>query len=229
MKPMMNKIARRLSIGILVVFMPIFLLSSVTEYYTFSNKYYMKQFEKYEISEHTGIENNDLEKITAKLTGYLKDTEDNLIIYAPVNGDEEQIFQSREIFHMVDVKDLFLLLEKLKLISLFLCLVIGMYFIFRRRFKSLFYGMLGAGIGYTVFLVSLGSMMLIDFSKYFTKFHELFFTNDLWLLDPDTDILIQMLPQGFFVDIAVAIIVTTAVLIYGVGAITWVVSRGYDD
>lgn len=34
----------------------------------------------------------------------------------------------------------------------------------------------------------------------FTMF---FFNNDLWLLDPKTDLLINMLPEGFFTDFAI--------------------------
>lgn len=41
-------------------------------------------------------------------------------------------------------------------------------------------------------------MTLVDFSSAFEKFHKIFFTNDLWILDPRTDVLIQMLPQIFF-------------------------------
>ena len=43
---------------------------------------------------------------------------------------------------------------------------------------------------------------MTDFHRYFMIFHEMFFTNDLWLLDPDTDLLIRMLPEGFFLDMA---------------------------
>jgi len=49
-------------------------------------------------------------------------------------------------------------------------------------------------------------LMAIDFYKYFTYFHEIFFTNDLWLLNPKTDILIQMLPLEFFSSIAYKVV-----------------------
>ena len=44
-----------------------------------------------------------------------------------------------------------------------------------------------------------------DFNKYFLLFHEMFFSNDLWLLNPETDLLIRMLPEGFFLDMVVRI------------------------
>ena len=37
------------------------------------------------------------------------------------------------------------------------------------------------------------------FEALFVRFHELLFTNDLWLMNPETDILIRMMPQLLFV------------------------------
>ena len=54
--------------------------------------------------------------------------------------------------------------------------------------------------GLLVFLISR------NFSSAFQKFHELLFTNDLWLLDPDTDLLILIVPEEFFMDTAVRIV-----------------------
>ena len=44
-----------------------------------------------------------------------------------------------------------------------------------------------------------------DFSAAFTKFHEIFFTNDLWLFDPAEDYMIRMLPEGLFSDMVIRI------------------------
>ncbi len=41
-----------------------------------------------------------------------------------------------------------------------------------------------------------------DFDALFIRFHQLVFTNDLWLLDPATDALIRMLPEPFFESMA---------------------------
>jgi integral membrane protein (TIGR01906 family) len=43
---------------------------------------------------------------------------------------------------------------------------------------------------------------LIDFESAFLAMHQAQFTNDLWLLDPDTDLMIRMLPERFFVRFA---------------------------
>lgn len=50
-----------------------------------------------------------------------------------------------------------------------------------------------------------GIVAMSDFNKYFTLFHEIFFDNDLWILNPRTDLLIRMLPEGFFLDMVIRI------------------------
>ena len=56
-------------------------------------------------------------------------------------------------------------------------------------------------------------------------FHELFFNNDLWILDPRTELLIRMLPEGFFFDMVVRIgwifSVLLIILLYISGVILW--------
>ena len=45
----------------------------------------------------------------------------------------------------------------------------------------------------------------IDFDSLFILFHKVAFTNDLWLLNPQTDLLIRLLPIEFFISYAAII------------------------
>ena len=42
----------------------------------------------------------------------------------------------------------------------------------------------------------------IDFNSLFVLFHKVAFTNDLWLLNPQTDLLIRLMPIEFFISYA---------------------------
>ena len=53
--------------------------------------------------------------------------------------------------------------------------------------------------------VFLAIAFAVDFTRCFTIFHEIFFTNDLWIFDPATDYMIRMLPEGFFADMVARI------------------------
>ena len=69
--------------------------------------------------------------------------------------------------------------------------------------KNLFYGLF---INHLL-LVIIALLAYIDFNKYFTYFHLIFFSNDLWILNPETDLMIQMLPEDFFIGIAIKIMI----------------------
>lgn len=63
-----------------------------------------------------------------------------------------------------------------------------------------------------------------DFNRYFTLFHHIFFDNDLWLLNPDTDRLINIVPLGFFMDTVLWIAVIFGIfmaLLLGVSFFVW--------
>ena len=52
---------------------------------------------------------------------------------------------------------------------------------------------------------------LIDFNTFWTNFHLIFFRNDLWLLNPNTDRLILMVPLNFFITLVTRIIIVSVV------------------
>ena len=54
-------------------------------------------------------------------------------------------------------------------------------------------------------IAALAAIISTDFTKYFVIFHHIFFDNDLWILDPRTDLLINIVPEGFFMDTAARI------------------------
>lgn len=69
--------------------------------------------------------------------------------------------------------------------------------------------------GFKQVLMSLGIIVagivvyaVIDFSRFWVLFHEIFFTNDLWLLDPNVSVMINMFPEEFFNGMVMRIILT---------------------
>ena len=62
---------------------------------------------------------------------------------------------------------------------------------------------------------------LLDFDQFWLNFHYLFFDNDLFLLDPNTEILINMVPSTFFQDLVIRIIL----LFSGLILVIWLLLR----
>ena len=77
-------------------------------------------------------------------------------------------------------------------------------------------------------LAILAAIISTDFNKYFIIFHHIFFNNDLWLLNPDTDLLINIVPEPFFMDTAARIAVTYGVSVLAVFAICLIILY-YND
>ena len=50
---------------------------------------------------------------------------------------------------------------------------------------------------------------VIDFNRIFTWLHQLLFTNDLWLLNPHTDLLIALMPEGMFMHLSQRVLYRT--------------------
>lgn len=164
--------------------------------------YFEKEYAKYNVTEAVSMNMEDLLDVTEQMMAYLKGKRDNLHVPTTMGGVERDFFNAREIAHMEDVRGLFLggiSLRRGCLMVMALCLFL--LFLLKTRFKSTFPKAVCTGSG-IFFLVSAATAALIstDFNRYFILFHEIFFHNDLWMLDPATDMLINIVPEGFFSD-----------------------------
>lgn len=130
-------------------------------------------------------------EMAQSLIGYLRGTEEVL---------PKSLFTERERLHMADVYGLFAGGRRLAVGCAVAALVLaGMSVLLGGR-TSLGMGLVlgtaffvGIALGYGV------TGLMLGFDSWFTRMHELVFTNDLWLLDPADSMLIRMLPLEFFV------------------------------
>ena len=188
----------------IIILLPLVLLLTTLELVSFDKDFYMDKYEEYKIVDETGMARKDLSDVTDKLIGYLKDDVDNLHIKKEINGVNQEVFKEREVLHMIDVKELFIKGHKIRNIS-FLLVLLSLIALIMKDKKSIGRVLILSSILSFALIFILFLLMNSDFNKYFTHFYEIFFTNDLWLLDPDTDVLIQMLPLDFFYSIATKI------------------------
>lgn len=196
-----------------------FLLTAV-EMVTFNMNHYMKEYEKHNITTATGMDEENLQHVTGELLSYLRDDREDLVIKATVKGEEREVFGERETLHMVDVKDLFVGGRLVRNLSAFL--IVGLL-IFSITQDKLWRKGISKTLMYTAMvnidlIIILFLLMYFNFTRYFDYFHYIFFDNDLWILDPSKDIMIQMLPEAFFYNTAVkiAVIYIISILIMGI-------------
>ena len=211
---------KKLFVVLLIIFLPIYIFLKGMEINVFNKNFYIKAYEKYNVEEISGKTLKELDTVTEKIFIYLKD-----------KGDEEVLrpyFNTREIKHMEDVKLLFKNGYILKYISFILSLIIILVSIKNKKWKmekELFYGLFiwWGLIGLLLILV------FVDFNKYFTYFHKIFFRNDLWLLDPNTDLLIQMLPEEFFISIFIRILLLFFIVLAIIQISCYIIMKKEED
>lgn len=175
----------------------------------FNESRFHKSYEENDLYDFIGVAEDDLHEITHEMMSYLNGSREDLIIFAEIRGEDQQVFEEREILHMVDVKKLFIGGFKIRnIVAIIAVALLGVLFGLNRKkaIKPLCISYLWA-MGITIgAAAALGAMMIIDFNAVFLKFHLLFFDNDLWLLNINTDVLIQMLPESFFNSLALAMV-----------------------
>jgi len=145
--------------------------------------------------------------------------------FSDADGTIYQCFQPHEAEHMADCRKLIRLAMALAGISGVAVLGIlleGLLMPGRRKgiARGVITGLKSAGVAGTVLL----TWGLIDFDGLFTAFHRIAFTNDGWLLDPKTDLLIRLMPTGFFTALAVRVLLWAAAAAIAAGIVAkWIV------
>jgi integral membrane protein (TIGR01906 family) len=188
------------------------LLISSIEMFAVNEGFFQREYAKPELNTATsiGISQDELTKVTHKLLAYTTGADDNLDIQAEIQGQVQEVFGEREKSHMVDVKALYLGARAVRTMSLVLAVVLfAAAFIVGKKSaaRELCRSFLWASAGFVVVVGAISIYAAMDFNSFWTSFHHVFFTNDLWLLDPRTDVLIQMVPEQFFSDLVMRIIV----------------------
>ena len=213
------KLLQRLP-GIVCAFclMIVFLITSVEAVTYWTPGYYEHEYEKYNVTAAVRMEMDDLLQVTDEMMDYLRGDRDDLHVMTVVDGSPREFFNAREIAHMEDVRGLFLdaiTLRRVCLAAAAVCVLLMAAL--KADLKRTLPRMLCVGTG-LFFLLAAGIGLLIasDFSRYFVVFHHIFFDNDLWILNPATDLLINIVPEPFFADTALRIGLTFggAVLVF---------------
>lgn len=176
----------------------------------FDRSFYIKEYEKNNTAEVINISDEELMKVTDHLLAYLLDTEEVLKIDAEIAGTVRNVFDERDTMHMVDVKVLYQNAMMVRNVSFVLAAVIFCFNIVMLKKEAVvsiawsFYKALGM---FMMLCLAVLVGAAIDFDAMWRFFHTIFFSNDLWLLDPNVSVLINMVPLQFFFDLVTKVVV----------------------
>ena len=172
--------------------------------------YYEKEYAKYHVLDDVHMEMEDLLEVTDEMMSYLRGHREDLHIPTIVDGQPREFFNEREIAHMEDVRGLFLAALVIRRVCIRVMIaVLAFLLLTKTNFARVLPRTICVGTGlFFAGIAALAGIISTDFTKYFIIFHKIFFNNDLWLLDPTTDLLINIVPEPFFMDTAARIAIT---------------------
>ncbi len=195
-------------ISMLLLIVGFFLASIFIQ--SLNEDFYRQQYEQNNTPQYTGMSVDDLVRASNTLLDYMMGYLDDMEVTALVNGEERLVFDERETMHMVDVKVLF----QNALYTMYGCFAlaaVGINFAIITNKKQTFEVLCKAFnktlIIFVVVVAFFGAMFYFNFNYFWTMFHEILFTNDLWLLDPNVSIMINMFPLNFFLSLCVNILI----------------------
>ena len=218
-------------LGILCGFalMIILLITSIEAVTYWTPGYYEKEYAKYGVLNDVHMEMDDLLDVTDEMMAYLRGSREDLHVPTIVDGQPREFFNDREIAHMEDVRGLFLGGLALRRISLGLIVAcVILLLLLKADIRRVLPKMIciGSALFFAVLAV-LAGIISTDFNQYFIMFHHIFFNNDLWMLNPDTDLLINIVPEPFFMDTAARIAMTYGISVLAVFAICFIIRYFY--
>lgn len=197
-------VVRALATALFILAIPLALIGTNVRFLANEGRVYTYAYDHYNAPARTGIARDQLMLAGQDLRDYFNNGDDLISVQVMQGNREISLFNDRETQHLKDVKGVFLFVDHLQEIAIvyIMAYAVGVFVWARERplhrlaTHALTGGLLTIGI-----IVSLGLVALTGFDQAFEQFHHIAFSNNLWLLDPATDHLIQMFPEGFWYDI----------------------------
>jgi len=215
-----------LGIGAKWLFMlclPALLLSASIAFESNSLWLYKYGFEKYGVSQTTGLADSELDKVATELISYFNSDEENISLTVIKDGEPFELFNEEEVIHFKDVKgliwlDYWVLLGTV--IYTFGYAGVSLLWHKRRYWRRLAWGVVGGGGITLALMLALGLGTLFGFDQLFYQFHLLFFSNEFWSAE---GYMLMLFPEGFWYDA----ILFCALITGGLAVILGGVAGGY--
>ena len=175
------------------------------------------EFTKLAIGSKMGISNSDLVASFNRLVDYMEGDAPDINVTVTINGESKQMFDyPQEAEHMVDVQKIYTTIASYRDVGVLVMLILFLFAAvinFRKAPQYLAQGYLSGSFVFLLIFGFLGTWAALDFSNFWTFFHEMLFWNDLWLFDGTQSRMINMLPEQIFSDIIAQIGVYAGIVI----------------
>ena len=175
------------------------------------------EFTKLAISQKMGVSNVDLVRSMGRLVDYMEGDAEDINVEVTIDGKQVQMFDyPQEATHMADVRQIYTTIAGYRDIGVLVMLILFLFAAvihFRMAPQYLSQGYLSGAFVMLLIFGFLGTWASLDFSNFWTFFHQTLFWNDLWLFDGTQSRMINMLPEQVFADIIARIAVYAGAVI----------------
>ena len=197
----------------------------------------LQKMNSYSDTSLSGVRAQEYPALASSLTEYLKGKADTPQIQVIKHGESASAFTQKEILHLEDIRGLIALANSLRYTALGLAAIaIIAFFVIRRTASLEFIGLIKPQIvlSLSLFLFFGAALALavwgsIDFNSLFYAFHRVLFKNDLWLLDARQDLLLQLMPEGFFVSYALDLIKNNSLILLSLPLAAYALHRAAKE
>ena len=171
----------------------------------FNLNFYKNFYSKENLTANIGTTSDELINNTSNLLDYL-------------NGKAElntSWFSEKDILHMKDVKILYSVSFYTMIFFIAIFIISTILIIFLYKNCTMFYITRTFNktlLAFIVLIIVLASIISYNFNSFWIRFHQLLFSNDLWLLSPDESNLIKKVPEEFFISLITTIILQILIL-----------------
>lgn len=184
------------------------------------------QMERFAPPSYTGLPADEYPGMARMITGYLAgDVQEFQYTLLNERGLETQLFQAHERQHMADCRMLFKL-DRTVLLACTAALAVLTAAAFllhdRRRTAA---GFLVGTLAVLSLVIVAAVLAMTDFDSLFILFHQLSFSNELWLLNPATDLLIRLMPTAFFMDYAAKLAISWGLALLAMAVVSALLRR----
>lgn len=174
--------------------------------FTMNDKNYIEyEYTRIPVARSMGMSNGDLVASCNRLIDYMEGRVPDIDIEVTVDGERVLMFaEEQEISHMADVRLLYQQFRNYRDLGLLAALLLYLFSAIlhvRTAMHTLASGYLYGAFVVLLFVGFIGTWAALDFSSFWTFFHQMLFWNNDWLFDTATSRMINMLPEKFFADI----------------------------
>lgn len=193
---------------LIIVLIPVVIIFANVSLLATNYNFYLQIYREQNIYNNFN-DTTTLNEATSNLNGYFRGK----------NMLEQKYYSNQAVLHLKDVKSLVNIVQITTYGSIFLLIFLVAYLIYKKQIDKLTKAFVLGTISTIILTIVIALSLTMNFQKMFTYFHIILFRNNYWLFD-ESDNLIKMFPQKFFVSFAyylvTNIIVTSLVFLLAV-------------